>query len=243
MCRPPGGSSGGGGLSQTSQETKLEEGAWGETDRGGVVQACPQPMGLYWGLPKSLYTFQIWWENWWSTSTFWDPFSDILLGKPAGFWPQIQVKVDDFGVECGRGDHSLWTILAIGGEVPGAPAMKRWARICSWLHSFFWWFYGESKLMYNVFIPPNLWVFLWDSAILLLYVLVDIFQPNNWCWRNPNDLSTFFTCTGIVLYGIGFAPQNVECPGFPEKSGMTGEVQQQTTGIYLYDSVWFYMYI
>ena len=47
-----------------------------------------------------------------------------LLGKPAGFRPQIQVKVDDFGVECGRGDHSLWTILAIGGEVPGAPAME-----------------------------------------------------------------------------------------------------------------------
>jgi len=59
MCRPPGGSSGGGGLSQTSQETKLEEGAWGETDLGGVVQTCPQPMGLYWGLPKSLYKLQI----------------------------------------------------------------------------------------------------------------------------------------------------------------------------------------
>lgn len=29
----------------------------------------------------------------------------------------IQVKVDDFGVECGQGDHSLWTILAIAGII------------------------------------------------------------------------------------------------------------------------------
>ena len=72
---------------------------------------------------KFIHIAKKWWENSWSTSTFWDPFSDILMGKPAGFRPQIQVKVDDFGVECGRGDHSLWTILAIGGEVPAWCAM------------------------------------------------------------------------------------------------------------------------
>eukprot|EP00435_Cladocopium_sp_Y103_P053297 s2689_g17.t1 len=37
----------------------------------------------------------------------------------------IQVQVDDFGVECGQGDHSLWTILAIAGIIlygMGVPA-------------------------------------------------------------------------------------------------------------------------